>query len=122
MTPTEPVNCGWIDIDSFPDDGGPPTSEHCTSGKPATFCNCGFSVPVCEDHRCRCNGPAFDRSVAIACAQRRVRMARWDLGGVLLGLLRAGEERVRFDDPRVAPAMAALVSAEEALVALGVNT
>lgn len=46
-----PPSCGWFELpDLFT--GGP--SERCLSGKPATFVNCGFDEPVCEDHKCRC--------------------------------------------------------------------
>ncbi len=47
--------CEWYG-DS--DDGE--SSEHCTTGKPATYINC-FLMPaakVCVDHKCRCKQPA----------------------------------------------------------------
>ncbi len=57
---TDGEACGWFELaDIF--EGG--TGERCTSGKPATFRNCGFSddVRVCEDHRCRCAKAALEK-------------------------------------------------------------
>jgi hypothetical protein len=57
--------CGWSDVPGPLDEDS--DVERCTSGKPATYTNCGLvGVPVCEDHRCRCspwqkpaNGPTY---------------------------------------------------------------
>lgn len=53
-------------------------------------------------------------------AERRVHLARYELGEVLLTLMRAGEEKVAFDDPRVQPALKAIDEAENAAAAVGV--
>lgn len=50
---SESLACRWFELPDILDPPGTP-AEHCTSGKPATFWNCSFSRPVCEDHRCRC--------------------------------------------------------------------
>jgi dihydroxyacetone kinase len=59
-----------------------------------------------------------EHRVALRAATHQARYARWELGGILLGLLRAGEPSVRFDDPRVAPALEACRNAEADLGAL----
>jgi hypothetical protein len=51
----------------------------------------------------------------LANAEVRVREARSELGAALLKILRSGEEIVRFDDPRVAPLLAIVKMAEQAL-------
>jgi hypothetical protein len=52
-------------------------------------------------------------------AERRVHHARYELGGILLAILRAGEHKVAFNDPRVQPALIAVKEAEIALASLG---
>jgi hypothetical protein len=61
---------------------------------------------------------SLEQAIARNDARRRVAEARFELGGLILGLLRSGEERVLFDDPRIKPALVAVEEAEKAFAAL----
>jgi len=54
-------------------------------------------------------------AVILDALRRRATEARWELGRLLLDLLRAGAETVRFDDVRVADAVASVREAEAAV-------
>jgi hypothetical protein len=108
--------CGWFDID----DSG--TSERCTSGKPALFYSCQFNgnVPVCEDHKCRCDQESIRRHRELGDARKAVADARAALATEILARRRREEHVVYFADiallfENVARAEVRLVRAETAI-------
>ena len=119
--PVPPPSCGWFEL-AGPLDDDPSAHERCTSGKPALFYSCEFNgdVPVCEDHKCRCDQASIRRHRDFGDARKSVADARNTLAEEILVRQRREDHVVYFADiaalfENVARAEARLALAETAI-------
>jgi hypothetical protein len=119
--PVSPPSCGWFEL-AGPLDDDPNAHERCTSGKPALFYSCEFNgdVPVCEDHKCRCDQASIRRHREFGDARKSVADARNALVEEILVRKRREDHVVYFADiatlfENVARAEARLALAETAI-------